>query len=107
MSSFFDKMKKYVDKGVEVSKDAFSKAGEKAQDLGEKGVLKIEIKQLESKAAHECMSLGTKVYELLVTGKQESVTADDGQISGILSEITRLKDEVAKREAELKSGKES
>ena len=40
--AFIDKMKDYFSKGVEVSKDAFSKAGDAVQDLGDKSVLMIE-----------------------------------------------------------------
>ncbi|MDR2898323.1 MAG: hypothetical protein LBU99_05850 [Spirochaetaceae bacterium] len=105
MAEFIDKMKDYLSKGVEVSKDALSKAGEKAQDLGEKGILKIEISQLENKAEKEFISLGKKVYELFITNGQQSLSADDGQISGVVGEITRLKNEVAKRFASMDSGK--
>jgi hypothetical protein len=97
MAEFIDKMKDYFNKGVEVSKDALSKASEKAQDLGEKGVLKLEISQLENKAEKEFISLGKKVYELFIIDGQTSLSAADGQISGIIGEITRLKNEVAKR----------
>jgi hypothetical protein len=105
MAEFLDKMKGYINKGVEVSKDALSKAGEKAQDLGEKGILKLEISQLENKAEKEFTSLGKKVYELFIIDRQSALSVDDGQISGIICEITRLKNEVSKRLTGMDSGK--
>ena len=42
---FFDKMKDFMDKGIEVSKEAILKAGSKVQDIGDKSVTKIEAIQ--------------------------------------------------------------
>ena len=46
--SFSEKMKEMLDQGVAASKEFAAKAGAKAQDLGERGVLMLEIKQLEN-----------------------------------------------------------
>ncbi|AEE17159.1 hypothetical protein [Treponema brennaborense] len=99
--AFLNKMKDYLDKGVEVSKDAFSKAGEAVQDFGDKSVLRIEIKQLEGKLNREYESLGEHVYGFFETNAAESLSADDSEISGILAEIKRLRAEMEKREDSL------
>ena len=46
--SFSERMKDMIDKGLVASRDFAKKASEKAKELGEKGVLKLEIAQLES-----------------------------------------------------------
>ena len=51
--AFIDKMKEYLDKGVEVSKEALTKAGDVVQDLSDKGVTKIETHQLVSRQNKE------------------------------------------------------
>ena len=47
--AFIDKVKDFMDKGVEVSKTAITKAGDAVQDFSEKSVIRIDIKKLESK----------------------------------------------------------
>jgi len=48
--TFAEKMKDMVDKGLVASRDLAKKASEKAKELGTKGVIKLEIVQLESQA---------------------------------------------------------
>jgi len=56
--AFIDRMRELVEQGVTVSKDFAVKAGAKAQDLGERGVMMIEIRQLESQAQKHIGRLG-------------------------------------------------
>lgn len=95
--AFLDKVKEYFDKGIEVSKDALSKAGDAVQDFGDKSVVRIEIKQLESKLNKEYSSLGTQVYNLYSANKDEPLRFDDAHISGVLDEIQRLLNEIDAR----------
>lgn len=99
--AFLDKMKEYFDKGLEVSKDAISKAGDAVQDFGDKSVVRIEIKQLESKLNKEYASLGTQVFGLYKADQSSPLSFDNGQISGIIAEIQRLTDEIDARKAAL------
>ena len=61
--AFMDKVKDFMDKGVEVSKSALSKAGEAVQDFGDKSVTKIEIKKLENKLEKLICELGSYVFD--------------------------------------------
>ncbi len=99
--ALLDKMKEYLDKGIEVSKEAFSKAGDAVQDFGDKSVVRIEIKQLESKLNKEYASLGTQVFNLSVISNEKSLSFDDPHVSGIIAEIHRLIDEIDARKHEL------
>lgn len=94
---FFDKMKDFMDKGIEVSKDALQKAGSKVQDLGDKGVTKIETLQLQNKLEKEFSSLGLHVWQVFNQQNETSIEAKDSRIAGILAEIHRLKEELEKR----------
>ena len=64
--SFSERMKDMIDKGLDASRDFAKKAGEKAKELGEKGVLKLEIAQLESRAEKLIAKLGAEVYASMV-----------------------------------------
>ncbi len=94
---FFDKMKDFIDKGIEVSKEALIKAGSKVQDLGDKGVTKIETVQLQHKVEKEFSLLGLQVWDVLCQQKEGSIQSNDARISGIMDEIARLKTELEKR----------
>ncbi|MCI6953425.1 MAG: hypothetical protein MR839_05965 [Spirochaetia bacterium] len=57
--SFINKLTDFLDKGVDMSRDAITKAGDVVQDMGNKGVLRIEILQLKEKQriqrfGHDC-----------------------------------------------------
>ncbi len=99
--AFLEKMKEYFDKGIEVSKDAISKASDAVQDFGDKSVVKIEIKQLESKLNKEYLSLGTQVYNLYLQNKDEPLKYDNAFVSGVIAEITRLTEEIEARKNSL------
>ncbi len=99
--TFGDKMRDLVEQGMNVSKDLVSKAGAKAQDLGEKGVLKFEIMQLESQAQKLMARLGTEVYSNFSDASAETVSREDAVIKGLLAEIAVVRDSIEKREAEL------
>jgi hypothetical protein len=90
-----------LEQGLEASKDIAAKAGAKAQDLGEKGVLKIEIMQLESQAKKWVARLGAEVCRLFFEQGQESLSANDPVIRGMLDEIIATRDAIEQKEAEL------
>ncbi|MBR5866798.1 MAG: hypothetical protein IKZ04_02695 [Spirochaetaceae bacterium] len=104
--AFLEKMKEYFDKGIEVSKDAITKASGAVQDFGDKSVVKIEIKQLESKLNKEYISLGNQVYNLYLQNKDEPLSYDNAYVSGVLAEITRLTQEIEARKNSLKETEE-
>jgi hypothetical protein len=101
--TFSDRMKDLVDQSAQASKEFLSKAGAKAQDLGERGVLTLEIKQLEGQSRKLLERLGNEVYHILAEEGSETAAASDPAIKGILSELSALKGAVEKREGELES----
>lgn len=105
--AFLEKMKEYLDKGVEVSKEALSKAGDVVQDFSDKSVTKIESHQLVSRQNKEYRALGQAVQKFFEENPTATLSADNSAISGIMAEIKRLEKEIAQREESLKSWEHS
>ena len=103
--AFIDRMRELLDQGVAVSKDFAVKAGAKAQDLGERGVLLIEVRQLESQAQKLIGRLGAETYNAFVERKEETLSAESNPVKSILSDIATARESIEKKEAELKQRK--
>jgi hypothetical protein len=99
--AFSDRLKDMVEQGLAASKDFAVKAGAKAQDLGERGVLALEIKQLEGQAQKLVKRLGAEVYRILAEQEEKIVSAEDPVIKSLLTELVSVKGAVEKREREL------
>jgi hypothetical protein len=98
--TFAEKMKDMIDKGVVASRDLAKKASEKAKELGAKGVLKLEIAQLEAQAEKLVAKLGAEVYTSLVERKAASVSRDDAAVAAAVKEIESLRAAIEKKEKE-------
>jgi len=100
--AFSDRMKEMVDQGVAASKEFAAKAGAKAQDLGERGVLMVEIKQLEGQAQKLIGRLGAEVYHSFTEQGEETLSKESAPIKKLLTEISAARDSIERKEAELK-----
>ena len=103
--TFTERMKELLDQGVSASKDLAVKAGAKAQDLGGRGVLMLEIRQLESQAQKLIGRLGTEAYQTFTERGEETLSADSAAVKSILSEVATARAAIEKKEAELKMRK--
>jgi hypothetical protein len=103
--TFIERMKELLDQGVAVSKDFAVKAGAKAQDLGERGVMMLEIKQLEGQAQKLIGRLGTEAYQAFTERGEPTLSAESDAIKPILSDIATARKSIEQKEAELKSRK--
>ena len=106
--TFAEKMQGIINKGVAATRDLANKAGEKANDLGAMGMVKLEIMQLESHAEKIIARLGNEVYRALVEKNGASVSKDTPLISDMLKEIEGLRTRIEAKEKEYHSigGKE-
>ena len=100
--TFSERMKVMMDKGVAASKDFAVKAGAKAQDLGERGVLMIEIKQQESQAQKLIGRLGAEAYQTFTDRGEKTLSKESAPVKAILLELARVKESIEAKEAELK-----
>jgi hypothetical protein len=103
--TFSERMKEMFDQGLSASKEFATKAGAKAQDLGERGIMMLEIKQLESQAGKLISRLGNEAYRTFVVNNQESINRDAPEMKIILGEIAAIKETIEKKETELKNRK--
>ena len=104
--SFSDRIMEILDQGIEASKEFAVKTGEKARDLGEKGILILEIKQLEGRVGELVNRLGKETYQAFVIRDQSVINKQTPEIAMILSEIEKVKEKIEKKETELKSKRE-
>ncbi|MDR0442246.1 MAG: hypothetical protein LBH44_02430 [Treponema sp.] len=103
--SFSDRMKDLLDQGWAVSKEFAAKAGAKAQDLGERGILMLEIKQLDGQAQKLLGRMGNEAYVAFVERDQSSIDRDTPEIKAILQELAIIRETIEKKEIELKNRK--
>jgi len=103
---FKDTVKGAMGQGLQASRDFMSKAGAKAQDLGEKGVLKLEIVQLQGQVQKLLCTLGRETYSSLAEKGVGTISSEDPVIKGILSEISSVKEAILNKEKELYSSKQ-
>jgi capsule polysaccharide export protein KpsE/RkpR len=96
-----EKAQDWGEKGYHASKEFLSKAGTKAQDLGERGVLMMEVRQLEGRAQKLIAQLGAETYKIFTDQSASAVSADTPEIKTLLAELASVREAVEKRESEL------
>ena len=99
--AFMDKVKDFMDKSVEVSKTAITKAGDAVQDFSEKSVIRIDIKKLESKLEKLINELGSYVFDKFNSENAEFVNASDEKVASIINNINEVKSQLASKTEEL------
>jgi capsule polysaccharide export protein KpsE/RkpR len=100
-----EKAQNWGEKGFHASKELVSKAGAKAQDLGEIGVLKLEIKQLEGQAQKLIGRLGSEAYQAFAERGAKSISVDTPAVKALLAEIASVREGIETREKNLASRK--
>jgi hypothetical protein len=103
--TFIERMKELLDQGVAVSKDFAIKTGAKAQDLGERGVMMLEIKQLEGQAQKLIGRLGAEAYQAFAEKGEQTLSVESDAIKPILSDIAIARKSIEEKEKELKRRK--
>jgi hypothetical protein len=101
-----EKAQDWGEKGYQASKEFVVKAGAKAQDLGERGVLTLEIKQLEGQAQKLLSRLGTEAYHAFAEKGAKTISIDTPAVKTLLAELAAVREAIEKREAELQRRKQ-
>jgi hypothetical protein len=99
---FLQKMQEGFNKGMASSRELLAKAKDKVQELGEKGVLKLEILHLEDQAGKLMGKLGAHVYESFSGGK--SSLKRTGEVDTLVTAIEDIKKQIDEKEKLSKSG---
>ncbi len=98
--SFLDSMEKTLNDGLDGTYDLYLKARDKASELGEKGITRMELRQLEGRAEKLMTKLGSEVYQHLVTEDQKTVSKGTEGVKDILEEIQRIQELVEQKGGE-------
>jgi CelD/BcsL family acetyltransferase involved in cellulose biosynthesis len=95
----WDKMEQLIGQGVDTSRELFARAKDKAQELGEMGLLKYEIAQLEKHSESLFARLGMTVYDRLVVKGQATVSKD--AVKELLADLEDVKRRIEQKEGDL------
>src|SRR5574344_868230 len=101
-NEFMNKLKKYFDKGVEISQDAVIKANNAVQKLGEQSVIRLDIKALQGKKNKLLAVLGQTVYADFREKNLPQILADDPAIAEGMAAVDKMSLEIEKKEADKK-----
>ena len=103
--AFSERMRDMLEQGWTASKELAAKAGAKAQDLSERGMLMWDIKQLENQAQKLISRLGNETYIAFTEHDQSSIERSAVEFKSILEEISVVKDAIEKKDLDLKDRK--
>ena len=98
---FWERSKDLLSQGVMSTKEIFEKATEKSKELGEKGVAKFEIAQLEKQAEKRFAQIGRHVYEVLVKEGQQTISDGTTEIKNLLQEVDEIEKTIDEKEEKL------
>ena len=98
---FWTRMRETLDKGLDTSRDLYSRAREKAQDLTDRGILRFEINQLETEAEKLIAKLGSRTFEVLVHEGQNTLSRKTPGVHELIDEIEAVQARVKDKEASL------
>jgi hypothetical protein len=101
--TFSERMKDLLEQGWSASKEFAIKAGAKAQDLGERGLLMWDIKQLENQAQKLLSRMGNEAYIAFTDRNQTTIDREAVEFRTILDELANIKVQIEKKEYELKN----
>ena len=99
--TFGERMKELLEQSAAATKEFALKAGAKAQELGERGVLLVEIKQLEGQAQKLISRLGAEAYQAFSERGESTLSADGEEVKALLKEIAAAKEAIENKEAEM------
>jgi CelD/BcsL family acetyltransferase involved in cellulose biosynthesis len=95
----WDKMEQLIGQGVNSSRELFARAKDKAQELGEIGLLKYEIAQLQKHAESLFAQLGMAVYDRLAVKGQATVSKE--AVKELLADLQDIKRRIEQKEGDL------
>jgi hypothetical protein len=98
---FWERSKKVISEGMMSTKEVLDRAKDKTKELGEKGVKKFEIMQLEKQAEKRFAQIGRHVYEVLVKEGQQTISKGTSEIKKLLQDVEDIEKEIDQKEESL------
>lgn len=102
-NEFKEKLKAGMDKVVASSKKAFQKTETAVRKLSDQSVIRIEIRQFESKKKDEIRNLGQLALEKFTGGSTAVLSASDENVVKITNAIKEIEKEIQTRQEKLKA----
>ena len=103
------KLKNFISKSSDVTKSAFSKASNAVQKFSDKSVLKIEIKQMESKKEKLFTKIGKHLSSVLSNENVDLMNlqnSNDEKITTLVEEIKTFQAEIVQLNLDIEKNKE-
>ena len=103
------KLKNFISKSSDVTKSAFSKASNAVQKFSDKSVLKIEIKQMESKKEKHFTKIGKHLSSVLSNENVDLMNlqnSNDEKITTLVEEIKTFQAEIVQLNLDIEKNKE-
>ena len=102
------KLKNFISKSSDVTKSAFSKASNAVQKFSDKSVLKIEIKQMESKKEKLFTKIGKHLSSVLSNENVDLMNlqnSNDEKITTLVEEIKTIQAEIVQLNLDIEKNK--
>ena len=100
--SFWERVENAINQGIDSSKGVIGKARERAKDLGERGVLKFDLMQLERQSMRLMGKLGNEVYEAFHKKGKQSVSPGTVGIKELVAELAEIEGRIDEKDHALK-----
>lgn len=100
MTTLWDSIKKSFKDGAKIAKDGATIAAEKAEELGKRSKLMLDISNIKRRIEKHFTELGGKVYHGM---QEENITDFAGRedVAGLVQAIKELDDELNQKQQEL------
>ena len=100
MSTLWDNIKKGLADSAKIAKEGAQAAAEKAEELGKKSKIMIEISNIKRKVEKNFTDLGGKAYHLIQEEKVKNITTND-EVKSLISSIQELEESLNAKQEEL------
>jgi chromosome segregation ATPase len=97
----WDRMEQLIGQGFHASREVLTRAKDKAQELGEIGLLKYELSQLEKQAQKLFGRLGAAVFDMLAVKGQATVSRE--AVKELVAELEEVKKKIEQKEGDLQA----
>lgn len=103
--TFYEKLQESLKQGIDLSAEWLVKARDVAGDVEETTMIRLQIKRLEKERSERLAALGEKVYTILSSGEQKSVSLKTDKIKALLQELQDIEQLRDEKERELEKNK--
>jgi hypothetical protein len=97
----WERMEQLIGQGLQTSREVLDRAKGKAQELGEIGLLRYELSQLEKQAQRLFGRLGMEVFERLSVKGQATVSRE--AVKTLVGELEEVRKKIQQKEGDLQA----